>query len=281
MIRCIIRCDKSVLFGGGFRNDGRVSVLLSLRTSKSHSFWSWIVCSLRPIARIAAVVLSLSAGGGLALAEERPGTDSVAGVEYEAQTRRLKVNVSDESFRRVMETVAEKAELEIHVHDPAESALTIEFDYLPFEEGLRELLKGKNSIAHRTSDGSRISRLWVLGEGSSVSQDRSTQTQPQQRLSASWQGDSADRAQLRPPPVQFARALEQLRQYEAETGMSARAQLKQMRASVDPDFDPELDGDDLSDEELLESVVESAIKRALPGGSTGSSAEGQAPTPGQ
>ena len=203
--------------------------------------------------------------------------EPVAGVEYDAATDRLKVSVAEESLRRVMDTVAHGAELEITVFDAAEGELTAEFDFLPLEEALTELLVDRNYVFTRTEDGSRLATVQVLSHAGEA---------PDLPMPAPVERPSAGEAQPTPPtetpaepvppdqrPVVPPQALKFLvtekmmddimgmlaREQEAN-GLDVRAKLLEMRGQVDSDFDPDLDGLDLSDRELLQSVLEKAVQ---------------------
>ena len=56
----------------------------------------------------------------------------------------LKVSVERQKFKDIMGEIAKKAEIEIVFNYSGDEEITINFDYLPLEKGLRQLLREKN-----------------------------------------------------------------------------------------------------------------------------------------
>ncbi len=82
---------------------------------------------------------------GISLAVENnniPNDKKFSGVDF--KNGLLKVSVEKQSFKEVMDNVAKKAGIKILIDNPVDEDLTISFDYLPLEKGLKQLLKDKN-----------------------------------------------------------------------------------------------------------------------------------------
>ncbi|GAX59662.1 cyclopropane fatty acid synthase and related methyltransferases [Candidatus Scalindua japonica] len=71
----------------------------------------------------------------------------------------LKVSVDKQSFKKVMNEIAKKADIQILIYFAAEEELTIGFDYLPLEKGLKRLLRGKNYAFCRSREDQQPDRL--------------------------------------------------------------------------------------------------------------------------
>jgi len=72
----------------------------------------------------------------------------------------LRVSVENQKFQKVMDEVAQKAGIEIVINGLADEDLTIHFDYLPLENGLKRLLSGRNYVFfYRSVEASQPPRL--------------------------------------------------------------------------------------------------------------------------
>jgi hypothetical protein len=58
----------------------------------------------------------------------------------------LRVSVENQKFQEVMHEVGKKAGIRIVINDTTDKDLTIDFDYLPLEKGLKRLLREKNYV---------------------------------------------------------------------------------------------------------------------------------------
>lgn len=75
----------------------------------------------------------------------------------------LRVSVENRKFHRVMDEVAREAGVKIVINDATDKDLTIDFDYLPLEKGLRRLLRGKNYVfIYRSMGGADLTQSFRL-----------------------------------------------------------------------------------------------------------------------
>jgi hypothetical protein len=66
----------------------------------------------------------------------------------------LKVSVEKQKFKDIMDEIAEKAEIKIIFNYSGDEEITTNFDYLPLEKGLRQLLREKNyAFKYQTGEG--------------------------------------------------------------------------------------------------------------------------------
>jgi hypothetical protein len=96
---------------------------------------------------------------GASLAGEKdtsPGKE-FSGVDF--KNGLLKVSVDKQSSKKVMSEIAKKAGIQILIYFPAEEELTIGFDYLPLEKGLKKILRGKNYAFYRSREDQQSDRL--------------------------------------------------------------------------------------------------------------------------
>lgn len=87
---------------------------------------------------------------------------NLSGVAFHPNRNLLKVSVKQKRFSHVMAEIAAKSGVEIVIYGSDYADLTVNFDYVPLEEGLRYLLKGKNYLMFRSDDSSRALKVWVL-----------------------------------------------------------------------------------------------------------------------
>ncbi len=135
-------------------------------------------------------VLFLSQTGALFAAEKGvPQDDKFSGVDFKDGL--LKVSVEKQSFKEVMIKVAKKADIKILIDNPTDDELTMNFDYLPLEKGLKKLLRGNNYAFKRSWEekpSGRLTHVMVFGriEGVTVAMieetDETMNPDPQQRL---------------------------------------------------------------------------------------------------
>ncbi len=103
---------------------------------------------------------------GIASAEEKriPPHESFSGVEFERGL--LNVSVENQKFERVMDEVAQKTGIQIVIKETIDEDLTIDFDDLPLEEGLKRLLRGRSSVfvyhPGNTQQSSRLEKVLVF-----------------------------------------------------------------------------------------------------------------------
>jgi hypothetical protein len=78
----------------------------------------------------------------------------------------LRVSVENQKFQKVMDEVAQKAGIEIVINHTADEDLTINFDYLPLEKGLKKLLRGRNYVfvyfSKEASQAARVQQVLVF-----------------------------------------------------------------------------------------------------------------------
>jgi hypothetical protein len=72
----------------------------------------------------------------------------------------LRVSVENQKFQGVMDEVAQKAGIRIVINDTTDRDLTIHFDYLPLEKGLKKLLRGRNHVfVYFSKEPSQVARV--------------------------------------------------------------------------------------------------------------------------
>ncbi len=77
----------------------------------------------------------------------------------------LKVSVENQSFKEVVDDVAKKAGIKILTNYPDDEKISISFDYLPLEKGIRRLLKEKNyAFKYHTEEGNELENAASLME---------------------------------------------------------------------------------------------------------------------
>jgi hypothetical protein len=83
---------------------------------------------------------------GVSSAEEKvaPHGEGFTGVHF--GDGRLRVSIENEKLQKVMGEIAQKAGIRIVINGSADEYLTIHFDYLPLEKGLKKLLRGRNYV---------------------------------------------------------------------------------------------------------------------------------------
>ncbi len=89
-----------------------------------------------------------------AVEKHNPSVASFPGIDF--KDGQLKVSVEKQSFKEVMEDVANKSGIKIITNYLADEELTASFEYLPLEEGLKRLFKEKSYAFkyHSTEDDS-------------------------------------------------------------------------------------------------------------------------------
>jgi hypothetical protein len=98
------------------------------------------------------VLFSLQMGVSSGGEKVTPPAKDFSGIDF--RDGLLRVSVENQKFREVMHEVAQKTGIRIVINDPADEDLTIDFDYLPLEKGLRQLLRGRNYVFIYRSGGS-------------------------------------------------------------------------------------------------------------------------------
>jgi hypothetical protein len=88
-------------------------------------------------------VFSLHPGTVTAEIHTRDST-AFSGVDYKDGL--LKISVETQRFQDIIDDVADKTGLEIVIISPIEEDISIDFDYLPLEDGLQKLLKWTNYV---------------------------------------------------------------------------------------------------------------------------------------
>ena len=193
------------------------------RRTKSFPSWERMRTLFLGTAAFITIVSSFLTSAGFAQTEDQSASSTLPGVEYNAQTDQLKVSVTGASFTRVMEAVAEKTGHNIIVEEGTESVLTVDFGFLPFEEALLQLLKGKNYALFRSNDGSRIATVRVLANPAAGEPTFHPTTQPNQPPKAPTLPPLPLQALGEVPEEQVKTVLSMLKQREAATGADMRA----------------------------------------------------------
>ncbi len=123
----------------------------------------------------------------VSLAKEKDTSPSkkFSGVDY--KNGLLKVSVDKQSFRKVMNEIAKKAEIKVFIYFAAEEEMTLDFDYLPLEKGIKVLLREKNYAFCRSGDDEQSGRLTSVmvfnrKEGASVAIRDEIMTLDQQQI---------------------------------------------------------------------------------------------------
>lgn len=79
----------------------------------------------------------------------------------------LRISVEKQKFRKVIDEVAEKTGIRIIANTSSDEDLTINFDYLPLEDGLKYLFRGKNYIFIYSGEdqiSARLKEVLILHE---------------------------------------------------------------------------------------------------------------------
>jgi len=186
---------------------------------------------------LALILFCLQTGVSSGGEKDTPRGDGFSGIHF--RNGRLRVSVETQKFQRVMDEVAQKAGIRIVIDKSADEDVTMDFDYLPLEKGLKKLLRGKNYVfIYRSGEGvdfmqssDRLTKVLVfpksggwtmagLGEiAEKRSADRAKQTSDmkemlnptQERLDEVLQGFSQNGMDLR---KQFYDALEKIREMD-------------------------------------------------------------------
>jgi hypothetical protein len=94
----------------------------------------------------------------MAFSSERVGNTSesqvISGIVF--KNGFLKVSVENQQFRKIMNEISLRAKIQIIINGPADEdeELTISFDYLPLEKGLKKLLTARNHVfLYRSNEG--------------------------------------------------------------------------------------------------------------------------------
>jgi hypothetical protein len=90
------------------------------------------------------MLLSFLAGISLAAEKDAQRSENLSGIDY--KNGLLHVSVKNQKLITVIEDVVKKTGVQIVIKSGDDEELTIEFDYLPLEKGIKRLLKGKNSV---------------------------------------------------------------------------------------------------------------------------------------
>jgi hypothetical protein len=98
------------------------------------------------------MLLSFFAGISLAAEKNAQRSENFAGIDY--RNGLLRVSVENQKFHKVMDEVSKKTGIKIVINDTTDQELTIDFNYLPLEKGLKRLLKGSNYVLFYQSEES-------------------------------------------------------------------------------------------------------------------------------
>ncbi len=95
---------------------------------------------------------------------EKAQEEGFSGVHF--REGRLRVAVENQKFRDLMEEVSIETGIRIVVDKSDETNVTVRFDYLPLEEGLKKLVSGRNHILVYSSEAPsgtvRVKQVYVL-----------------------------------------------------------------------------------------------------------------------
>ena len=94
-----------------------------------------------------------------AFAEEKNISSNTGLASIDFKAGHLMVSVEDHKFSAVMEAVAKKAGIKILLTLPTDEKLTITFDYLPLEIGLKKLFRGKDYVLVNHSNEEVVSSM--------------------------------------------------------------------------------------------------------------------------
>lgn len=157
--------------------------------------------------------------------KDTPRGEDFSGVHF--RDGHLRVSVENQKFQKVMDEVAQKAGIEIVINHTADEDLTIDFDYLPLEKGLKKLLRGSNYMfIYRSGEVPRSVRLvqvlvlpkpegWTMAGPVGIIENRPAnqikQNIDQQRLDDVLKGFSQNNVDLR---KQFYEALEKIQEMD-------------------------------------------------------------------
>lgn len=110
---------------------------------------------------LALCLLCLLIGVSSAGEKDTPPGKDFSGVDF--RDGLLRVSVENRKFHRVMDEVAREAGVKIVINDTTDKDLTIDFDYLPLEKGLKRLLRGKNYVfIYRSMGGADLTQSFRL-----------------------------------------------------------------------------------------------------------------------
>lgn len=90
------------------------------------------------------MVFFLEIGVSSAAGKDIPRGEDFSGVGFRGGL--LRVSVKNQNFKEVIDEVARKTGIRIVFNHPADEYLTVSFDYLPLEKGLKRLLRGRNYV---------------------------------------------------------------------------------------------------------------------------------------
>ncbi len=183
---------------------------------------------------LVAVLFLFQTGTSLATEKDTPQGEKFSDVDFKDGL--LKVSVEKQSFKEVMAIVAIKTGIKVVIDNPTDDELTMSFDYLPLEKGLKKLLRGKNYAFKRSwgdLPSGRLTHVMVFGmtEGISVAmveeKEWITKLDQQHRLDELLEGISMNGDDLR---IQIDKAMKKIR----EVGISK--EIKMVKGEVEKDF---------------------------------------------
>ncbi|UCG93957.1 MAG: hypothetical protein JSW13_05850 [Candidatus Aerophobus sp.] len=96
------------------------------------------------------ILFSLPIGISPAGEKDTPRSKDFSGIDFGDGL--LRVSVENQKFQKVMDEVAKKTGIRIVFNGITDEDLTIHFDYLPLEKGLKKLLRGRNYVFVYFSD---------------------------------------------------------------------------------------------------------------------------------
>jgi hypothetical protein len=75
-----------------------------------------------------------------------PPSSTAAPVAIEASGEHLSVRAREVSLRLILERIGEVTRIKMHIEDPAEEAITVDFQDVPLDDALRRLLRHRSAV---------------------------------------------------------------------------------------------------------------------------------------
>ena len=106
----------------------------------------------RRLCLLVVILFLFQVGESLAVEKKTLQSEKLSGVDFKDGL--LKVSVENQRFKEVMDDVAKKAGIKILIYYPVDEKLSVSFDYIPLEKGLRRLLREKNyAFTYQSGEG--------------------------------------------------------------------------------------------------------------------------------
>jgi hypothetical protein len=131
----------------------------------------------------------------LAIDKDVPKSEGFSVIDF--KNGLLKVSVKEQRFTKIMDEISKRAEMEIIINYPADEKLTIGFDYLPLEKGLKKLLRNKNYAFINSQANQQSAKLTCIIFSEAEETTLSMDFIEQQRLSESLRSFNQNREYLR------------------------------------------------------------------------------------